>query len=124
MSVMGDRTKLQESMTFRRSVHLHGVEVIDAMNTDRHWRWFNTWYGATAPSSWHGEVNYRGRRRAAIPGSVFCASPGEMHSIPSVHYPGSFAGVIIDPTYFAELCKERECSVGTMEWKDFVPKAP
>ena len=123
VSVTGDRAKLKESLAFRRSVHLNGVEVVDATNTDRHWRWFNTGYGATAPSSWHGEVNYRGRRRAANPGSVFCASPGEIHSISQVDSRGSFAGVIIDPTYFVELCKERECSVGAMEWKDIVPEA-
>lgn len=96
---------MHEVIDFRRSAALPGVEVLDAINTDRRWRWFNTAYALAFPTSWFGEVQYRGRLMDSTPGTVFCSAPGEIHAT-RVSDPGTFHVLLIDPSVFQTMARE------------------
>ena len=111
------RMSLQESFGIRRSAHLVGVEILDAENTSRYGKWFNTGFGMAVPTTWYGEVHYRGHQQAVHPGMVFCPMPGEIHTTPRVVRAGSFHAVMIDPTEFETHIVEQDVSPRFANWR-------
>src|SRR5207245_5046210 len=91
-----DGPKVRESTAFRRRDALPGVEILDAVNTARNWKWFNTGFGLAVPTTWAGELHYKRRAHSIAPGMVFCSEPGEVHTSPRVHRVGSFHAFILD----------------------------
>lgn len=100
---------MEETIGFRRSVHLPGVEILDADHTTREWRWFNTAYAVAVCRSWtwHCDVVYRRRRREMERGMAFCSEPGEVHTTtPGVRGGGSFSALFVEPVIFSEYVAE------------------
>lgn len=105
-----------ETIGFRRSPDLPGVEILDADNTAREWRWFNTGYGVAVSRSWHCDVVYRGQRREVVPGTVFCSEPGEVHSTPGVRGVGSFSALMVEPIVLSDYVAEHTGSRDLPHW--------
>lgn len=97
-----------ELVGFRRTAGLPGIEVLDAQHTRRNWRVFNTAFALATPTSWCGEVVYRQRRAAVTPGIVFPTEPGEVHTTPRVHRPGSFHVLFMDPAVLRSHLAEHD----------------
>jgi AraC-like DNA-binding protein len=105
---MTDGRALQESVAFRRSAALPGVEIMDVDWSPRDWRWFNTAYSVVLIHNWHGEAHYRGRRHVVKPGVGFYTEPGETHSTPRVERVGCFKVFAFEPTIFHEYLLDQE----------------
>jgi AraC-like DNA-binding protein len=108
---MTDFTLLQESVAFRRTDALAGVEIMDVEWSARDWRCFNTAYSVTLIRSWHGEAQYRGRRHAVKPGVGFYTEPGETHSTPRVDRAGCFSVYVFEPETFHEYLRDQGVAV-------------
>ena len=108
---MTDFTLLQESVTFRRTDALAGVEIMDVEWSARDWRCFNTAYSVTLIHNWHGEAQYRGKRHAVKPGVGFYTEPGETHSTPQVDRVGCFSVYVFEPETFHEYLRDQGVAV-------------
>jgi AraC-like DNA-binding protein len=108
---MTGSTLLQESVAFRRSAALGGVEIMDADWTPRDWRIFNTDFSVVLIRNWHGEAQYRGRRHVVKPGVGFYPEPGESHSTPRVERAGCFKVFSFQPGIFHEYLLDHEIGV-------------
>ena len=108
---MTDFTLLQESVAFRRTDALAGVEIMDVAWSARDWRWFHTAFSAVLIRNWHGEAQYRGKRHAVKPGVGFYAEPGETHSTPRVDRAGCFSVFLFEPETFHEYLRDQGVAV-------------
>ncbi|MEM6275091.1 MAG: AraC family transcriptional regulator [Myxococcota bacterium] len=95
-----------ERITFRHGPILPGVEVLDAENSSRNWRWLNTGYSLAFSTSWVGQVQYRQHRLPVTPGTVFCSAPGEIHTTPRVDRCGTFHVLLFDADVFQTLARK------------------
>ena len=75
-----DSTLLQESIRYAGATALPGVEVMEAHQSPREWRIFNTQYSLAVPQTWQGVGTYRGRVYDVSAGMVFATEPGEVHT--------------------------------------------
>jgi AraC-like DNA-binding protein len=113
---MGENKPGRESINIRRFPGVSGIEVLEAINSPRHWRSLNTAFGMAVPMTWHGEARYRGRQRAVKPGQVHCVEPGEIHAVPRIQHPGTFYAFIIDHEVFGSYLAEHGVPRGRAEW--------
>jgi AraC-like DNA-binding protein len=107
---------VRELISIRRFPGIVGVEVLEAVNSARHWKWLNTAFSMAVPVTWHGEVRYRRHQQAVMPGQVFCLEPGEIHAIPRIRQPGTFHAFIIDHEVFDGYLAEHGVPRGRAEW--------
>ncbi|MEL6195545.1 MAG: AraC family transcriptional regulator [Myxococcota bacterium] len=110
-----------EKITFRHGPILPGVEVLDAENSARHWRWLNTGYSLAFSTSWVGKVQYRRQRLPVTPGTVFCSAPGEIHTTPQVDRCGTFHVLLFDADVFQDLARKLGSSA-EVTWGPIVEK--
>ena len=113
---------MEETIGFRRSPDLPGVEILDADHTGREWRWFNTAYGVAVSRTWHCDVVYRRRRQEMRPGMVFCAEAGEVHSTPGVRNVGSFSALMVEPIVLSDYVAEHTGSRDLPHWAAIAAK--
>ena len=113
---------MTETIGFRRSSDLPGVEILDADHTAREWRWFNTAYGVAVSRTWHCDVVYRRRRQEMRPGMAFCSEAGEVHSTPGVRGVGSFSALIVDPNVFTDYVAEHTATRVLPHWEAIAAK--
>jgi AraC-like DNA-binding protein len=113
---------VEETIGFRRSPDLPGVEILDADHTAREWRWFNTAYGVAVSRTWHCDVVYRRRRREMLPGMAFCSEAGEVHTTPGVRSVGSFSALIVEPMVLSDYIAEHTGSSDLPHWAAMVAK--
>ena len=98
----------RETIGYRRSPALVGLEVLDANHTSRDWRCVGDAYAVTVPGSWRGEVRYRGLVRGVEPGIAFCNHPGEaLLATPEGGRAGSFHVLLIQPELLREWLSEQ-----------------
>jgi AraC-like DNA-binding protein len=103
---MGTVARAVETVRFRRSPLLRGVEIMDADWSPRNWRVFNVAFSFVLFRNWRGEASYRGRRHLVGPGFGFYTEPGETHSTPRIHMPGCFNVLMIEPETFHESLRD------------------
>lgn len=97
-----------ETISFRRSPALPGIEVLDAYHSPRDWRVIGDAHAITVPKSWRGEVLYRGRRHPVEPGMAFCNAPEEpLVARPHGGRPGSFNVFVMRPSLLEEWLSEQ-----------------
>ena len=113
---------MEETIGFRRSPDLPGVEILDADHTAREWRWFNTAYGVAVSRTWHCDVVYRRRRREMRPGMTFCSEAGEVHTTPGVRGVGSFSALIVEPVVLSDYTAEHTGSHDLPHWAAITAK--
>jgi len=106
-----------ERIGFRRSASVPGLEVLDAVNTAHRFNWFHTGFGIGVPLSWVGEIRYRGQQATVGRGEALCAAPGEMHTMPRIHVPGTFNAVMVEERVFADYAAEHGIDVRRIEWR-------
>jgi AraC-like DNA-binding protein len=98
---------MDEVLEFSHSPHVTGLGVMHAHYTERKWHLVNAAFGLAVPSTWVGELAYRGRRQVFRAGEVFCTEPGEVHETSRILQPGAFKVVVIDEAplvaYLAEI---------------------
>jgi AraC-like DNA-binding protein len=95
-----------EQVHFRSLVGTPGIEILDAENSARNWRWFHTAFGLALMKTWHGEITYRRRQQSLEPGMILCTTPGEVHTAPRVHSPGTFQVIMFDAEVFRDCVAE------------------
>ena len=113
---MADTGVLRESISYRRAALLPGVEILDAVNTAMEFRWFHTAFGFGIPTTWSGDITYRGRTQAVHRGMVFCPGPGELSVMPRIHPTGTFHALMCDPQIFSDAVAECREKVGVPRW--------
>ncbi|MEO1175115.1 MAG: AraC family ligand binding domain-containing protein, partial [Myxococcota bacterium] len=113
---------MDEAIDFRRSAALPGVEVLNARNTEREWRWFNTAYSIAVPTTWIGGVHYRGRYMGTTPGMVFCSAPGEIHVTQSGQR-GTFHVLLFETEVFQSMAREAGATA-EVTWGQIVGEPP
>src|SRR4051794_437891 len=88
----------QESIAFRRTPAVPGLEVLDARDSPRQWRDVGGGFGVTFLRTWHGTAVYRGRAHAVEPGIAFCNEPAEaLIATPRAGTAGSFYLLVVAP---------------------------
>ena len=95
-----------ESISWLRSDHIAGVEILTGKADARPWRWFHETYSFCAAKAAASDWRYRSGEYFLKDGSVMLLEPGEMHRNCVVHKPADFKVVLISPNIFAELTKE------------------
>jgi AraC-like DNA-binding protein len=80
----------EETVDYRRSIALPGVEVIDARNSPREWRQVTSEFAVVVFKTWRGRVRTLGNLHSAAPGIAFCVTPGQAFSAKPDDGPGSF----------------------------------
>jgi len=113
---------VEETIGFRRSADLPGVEILDADHTAREWRWFNTAYAVAGSQTWHCDVVYRRQRQEVRPGMAFCAEAGEVHTTPGVRCVGSFTALMVEPIVFSDYVAEHTGSRDLPHWAAIAAK--
>ena len=107
----------QESIGYRRSPALVGLEVLDANHTSRDWRCVGDAYAITVPGTWRGEVRYRGLVRSVEPGIAFCNHPGEaLLATPAAGRAGSFHVLLLQPELLREWLSEQQAGPVSAEF--------
>jgi len=103
----GDQRRLDENISLRREPGVPGVEVLNAENTERCWRWLHTAFSIAVPTTWVGKARYRRQLLGVGPGTAFCSAlcsaPGEIHTTPVVHERGTFHALLFDADLFQTL---------------------
>jgi AraC-like DNA-binding protein len=102
---------------FRRSLSLPGIEVLDAINTGHRFHWYHTAFGIGMPTTWQGEVRYRGRQHTVGAGMALCAAPGELHTMPRIIHPGTFNALMLEEQVFSGYAAEHGVDTRTIEWR-------
>jgi AraC-like DNA-binding protein len=108
---------LKDVIRLRRSASLPGVEVFDAINTGQRLNWFHTAFGLGIPTTWQGEIRYRGRQQSVGPGMALCTSPGELHVMPRVDHAGTYNAVMLEQNVFFEYAAEHGVDTRAIEWR-------
>jgi len=99
----------QEFIAVNRPAALAGLQVLDAYHSARDWRAIGEEFAITVPSSWRGQVHYRGLTHAVEPGIVFCNSPGEpLVARPEAGRAGSFNVLLVQPQLLDEWLSEQQ----------------
>lgn len=106
---------------FQHNVGVPGIEVVDAINLPREFRWFTTNYGITVPSTWSGDIVYRGRRHAQKPGLAFCNEPGEVVTTDRPFRVASFRAFGLKPEAFREQLQEHGIQGASLRWRFVTP---
>jgi len=101
----------------RRSVSLPGVEVFDAINNGQRVNWFHTAFGLGIPTTWQGDIHYRGRQQTVGPGMALCTSPGELHTMSRVHRAGTVNALMLEETVFFGYTAEHGVDTRAIEWR-------
>lgn len=104
-----------ETVEYRSSSALPGVEVIAARNSPRAWRIIPESYGLVVFRTWRGQTRTRGQVDAAEPGLAFCNMPGEL-LIGTPHGPGSFDVLEIQPWILEQWLEEQQPSSVRPVW--------
>jgi len=107
----------KDLIRLRRSVSLPGVEVLDAINSGLRLNWFHTAFGLGIPTTWQGEVRYRGRQQTVGPGMALCTSPGELHTMPRVDRAGTINAVMLEEEVFFGYAAEHGVDTRAIEWR-------
>lgn len=89
-----------------RSRHLAGVELLAGGADPRPWRWFHETYSFCACKSAAAGWRYRGGDYFLNDGSVMLLEPGEMHCNTVVHKPADFKFLLVPPETFPNLTRE------------------
>src|SRR5688572_1404562 len=113
-------TLLQESIRFRGSAALPGVEVMDVMQSTREWRVFNTQFSLAVPGTWQGEATYRRRTNDVLTGMVFCSEPGEIHIATPRYRAGSFRVLLLGAAVLASYLAEERGHARSLSWRKSV----
>lgn len=117
---MSENVPVRESIRVLRFLGVAGLQVLEAVETFREWRWLSTDLSMAIPETWHGEIRYRGRQETVAPGKMFCSEPGEIHVTPRVHRGGTFHGFMIDPQVFEGYAAEHSVRRRRPEWSRIV----
>ena len=120
MKMPGYPHKLQFHVT-RSNVGVPGTEIIDAINLPPEFRWFTTNYGITVPSTWFGNIVYRGRRYSMKPGLAFCNEPGEVVTTHRPFRVGSFRAFGLEPEAFRMQLEEHGFRRAAAGWRLVAP---
>jgi AraC-like DNA-binding protein len=115
---------LEERVGFRRRDDLPGVEVRDVENSGRRWRCFSTGYEFLAPRTWHGEILHRRARYQVVPGTMFCARPGEVFTTPRIRRAGSGSAITFDPELFGRYLAEHGLALEDLALRTLVHMSP
>jgi AraC-like DNA-binding protein len=107
----------QGVIRLRRTVSLPGVEVFDAIDTGQRLSWFHTAYGLGIPTTWQGEIRYRGRQQTVGPGMALCTAPGELHTMPRVDHAGTYNAVMLEEDVFFGYAAEHGVDTRVIEWR-------
>jgi AraC-like DNA-binding protein len=107
----------KDLIRLRRSASLPGVEVFDAINTGLRLNWFHTAFGLGIPTTWQGQIRYRGRQQTVGPGMALCTSPGELHAMPRVEHAGTYNAVMLEEKVFFGYAAEHGVDPAAIEWR-------
>jgi AraC-like DNA-binding protein len=116
--------RLEERVEFRRRDELPGVEVRDVDNSARHWRCFSTGYEFLAPRTWRGEIRHRRACYTVVPGTMFCARPGEVFTTPRILRAGGGSAITFDPNLFGGYLAEHGLALEDIDLRPFVRVSP
>jgi AraC-like DNA-binding protein len=108
---------LAEVIGFRRSAGLPGVEVMDAINTARQLNWYHTAFGIGIPTTWQGQIRYRGRQQSVGPGMALCTTPGELHCISRIEHTGTYNALMLEEEVFLGYAAEHGVDRQAIEWR-------
>ena len=79
-----------ESIGYRHSACLPGVEILDAEHAPRTWEVYNTSFALALSESWSGGLSLEGRTTNVAPGEVILTAPGDVHvAAPNDARPGT-----------------------------------
>jgi AraC-like DNA-binding protein len=95
-----------ESISWTRSGHLAGVEVLSGFADARPWRWFHETYSFCAAEAAASNWRYRRGEYFLNDGSVMLLEPGETHRNIVVHKPADFKVLLVSADAFGELTRE------------------
>lgn len=108
----------QESIAFRRTPAVPGLEVLDARDSPRQWRDVGGGFGVTFLRTWHGTAVYRGRAHAVEPGIAFCNEPAEaLIATPRAGTAGSFNVLVVAPELLREWLSEYQSQMLRPQWR-------
>jgi len=106
-----------ETIGYRRSTSLPGIEVLDAANSPREWRAVSPDFAVTLLRTWRGEVLYQGRKHPVEPGIAFCNHPDEaLVATPNQGLAGSFSVLVVDPEVFKQWIAETQRPALRAHW--------
>lgn len=112
----------EERIAFRSLPGVSGIEILDAENSSRNWKWFHTAFGLALMRTWHGEVTYRRRHQLLAPGTFLCTAPGEVHTAPRIQNAGSFQVLMIDAEVFRNAVAEHGKPRGRATWGKIIDR--
>ena len=114
------RMTLEESVGFRRRKEVPGVEIRDVENSGRQWRCMSTGYEFMTPRTWRGEVLHRRTQQVVVPGTMFCALPGDVFTTPRIYSAGGGSAISIDPEVFADYLADHGLRPDQIDVRRFV----
>jgi len=104
-----------ESIEYRRSLALPGVEVLEVRQSLREWRVIPDSYAVVVFRTWQGRARTRGQVHVAKPGLAFCNLPGEV-TIGNPHAAGSFDVLQLQPGLFLQWLEEQQPRSVRPDW--------
>lgn len=108
----------RESIAFRRSPAVPGLDVIDARDSARQWRDVGGGFAVTFLKTWHGSVYYRGRLHEVEPGIAFCNHPAEaLVATPHTGTAGTLSVLVVAPDLLREWLSEYQTRTLRPQWR-------
>ncbi len=115
----------RESLSYRASPYVRGVELLSAERTSRPWRFFCETYALALSRDWAASMQYRGRALDYGPGLVFCGLPGEVAATKRVIDAGGFDVLAIARETFEDHIAEHLSCRRELVWRgDLVSASP
>lgn len=101
---------------FCRLQEVPGVELASLPRGQRGSAEYHTSFDLAFSGGWSGELRYRGGLLEIGPGQVFCALPGELHTVTRTYQRGDWLALRVDADTFSMLARSHGASATALDW--------